>query len=275
MTENLIMEDATVLTIRLTPEELVVLYEHATDPSIELPYSDLLPEYSDAERELVTEVARRGLIARELLEPNEEQGYILHPMALGIVGGSLLADSSAEVLSQTNTEEIGSIEFHRYGDELYVAHTKLPDGLHEFDLFVDEATFQQAILGALQLLDPAELTCPPAQLSAEQLDRAFDQAWEGEADAVLEILNESDLSEDTAQQLASTLDGAFAVRTITMLKGGGDTGEEKRELAFLQGGNGLWHLQAIADGEDEARVSLQPISASESHEKVQALIKVS
>ena len=63
MTENLIMEDATVLTIRLTPEELVVLYEHATDPSIELPYSDLLPEYSEAERELATEVARRGLIA--------------------------------------------------------------------------------------------------------------------------------------------------------------------------------------------------------------------
>ncbi len=275
MTENEITEDVTVLTIRLTPEELAVLYEQATDPSIELPYSDLLPGYSEAERELVTEVARRGLIARELLEPDEEQGYTLHPMALGIVGGSLLADSSAVVLSQTNTEEIGSIDFHQYGEEIYLAHFETPEGLHEFDLFVDETTYQQAILTALQLIDPAELTCPPGELSTELLDRAFDQAGEGGAEAVLKVLDETSLSEDTAQQLAITLGAPFAVKTITMLNGEGETGPEGQELAFLQGSNGLWHLQAIADDEDQALVLLQPMSATESHEKVQALIKVS
>ena len=275
MTENQIVEDPTVLTIRLTLEELAVLYEQATDPSVEIPYSDILPGYSEAERKLVTDVARRGLIARELLEPDDEQGYTLHPMALGIVGGRLLADSSAVVLSQTSTDKIGSIEFHRYGDEVYLAHLETPEGLHEFDLFVDEATYHQAILAALQLIDPAELTCPPGELSTELLGRAFDQAGEGGADAVLKVLDGTSLSEDTAQQLATTLGEPFAVKTITMLNGEGDTSPQGQELAFLQGSNGLWHLQAIADDEDEPRVSLQPMSATESREKVQALIKSS
>lgn len=275
MTENLIMEDATILIIRLTPEELVVLYEQATDPSIETPYSDLLPGYSEAERKLATEVARRGLIARQLLESDGDGGFTAHPMALAIVGCSLLADSSAVVLTQTITEEIGSIDFHRYGEEIYLAHTQSTDGMHEFDIFVDEATFHRAILEAMQLLDPVELTCPPGELSSELLNRAIEQAGEGDAEAVLRILNESSLSEDTAQQLATTLDGPFAVKTITMLNDEGDTSSEERALAFLQSSNGLWHLQAISDDVDEAFVSLQPMSASESHEKVRELIRIS
>jgi hypothetical protein len=275
MTENLIMEDATILIIRLTPEELAALYEQATEPSIEIPYTEILPGYSEGERELATDVARRGLIARQLLEPDDEEGFTLHPMALAIAGGSLLADSSIVILSQTETEEFGSIQFHQYGEDIYLTHTYLPDGLHEFGIFIDEVTYHQAILQAIQFLDSAELTCPPGELSTELLDRVFEQAGEGNTKAILGILKESALSKQTAKQLASTLSEPFTIKTITKLNHEDRTEPERQELTFLQSSIGLWHLQPIAGDADEVLVSLQPTSVSEFQERVQALIEIS
>lgn len=270
MADNQSAEDPVALSVRLTPEELVVLYEESIDRSAAIPYSDLLPDYSESERELATDVARRSLIARQLLQSDGNGGLAPHPMALAIVGCTVLAKGMITVFAQLDNGEIRSVDFHHYRDEVYLAHSESQDGYHAFDLYVDEATFHQAILGSLQFEASPDLSCPPGELSGEQLERIVDLARERDSKAVLAALKESSLEKETINELAKSLKGPFVIKTISLLNGEDDESPGERELVFLQGDNGLWNLETASAGED--LVSLKPISVTDSHEKVQNLI---
>lgn len=266
-------EEASILRIRLTPEELAVLFQEATGPEAEAPTDDILPNYSEEQLGLVLDVALRGLIARELLHPDGEGGVTLHSLAIGIVGCSLLADGSVTIRSQAHGGEIRRREFQAHKDEVWLAHAETEEGLHMFDFFVDESAYHQAILAAPQFGQLAALACPPGELSLESFDRVLASASGGDGKKVAAQLGDSPLAEKTATHLARTLEGPYELKTITAIDKVEGSVSKEDGLTFIQSQDGLWQVGVETQG--KGTVSIQSLSAEESLEKVQALVGLS
>lgn len=262
-------EESEVLSIRLTAEELVVVYELTTESPAQVPIADLLPDLGEEELQFARQYARRSLLARDLIEADGEAGYTLHPLLYGLAGARLLADSTTFLMSQADTGEMDRIEFQRYGEEIFLAHSETTDGLHEFQLFADEAAFRRGLLRALRVTGEKAAKCPAGELSQEELGRILGIARHGKAEAVLEALLDTPLPAKTARALASSLNPPFVIKTVTILNR--DNGDEQ-ELVFLESSGGLWHVHANPSGASESEVAVIPLRAAEAEEKVKSFL---
>jgi hypothetical protein len=265
------VEEPTAYVIRLTAEELTALYKLSTLPSAEIPYSDLLPQYSAEQREVAIEVARRSLIVRQLLVPNDDGELELHPLALAVVGGALLAKRSLVVRTQSSTGEVESRDFRTYGNEVYLAHVEQPDDLHEFAIFADTASFGQAIQSALAMAAPTGLSGHSGTLPSALFSRAIALAREENRGGIAATLGQSSLPQETAEALAATLSGPHTLKAFEVRDRATEPAEPQQTTVFVQGDGALWLLETVPDSGEEELLSVQTLSATEFQQKVQAI----
>lgn len=266
------MDTKPPILMRFTSEELAVLFEQLAGQATPLDYQDLLPRYSEEQRKLAMEVARRSLVARQLIQPDDAGGFKLHPLAQAAVVGMVRQEPSIVVFRQRNAEDLKVSEFHTLPEGTYLSHTEPSEDVHEFAIFADAASYRQAILDGLALATEGKLTCPPGQLTQEVLERSLALAQGGNSQGALEALSRSPLPKPTARQLAASLSQPHEFKTIVALGTPSDTISQGTVLSFLHAPNGLWRLDSPADSQTDGLVSVQPMSEAVARQAVRKFL---
>ncbi|MFP3853683.1 MAG: hypothetical protein ACLFWD_05245 [Anaerolineales bacterium] len=257
-------EEKKILRIRLTPEELLVLYELATDKPDQVPREDIVPGYSAEKIEFAREFAHKSLLARELITLDESGEHQLHPFAINLVGVSLMPDSTTQLFVQDAEGETRQLEFFRYQDDIFLAHGETDSGLHDFEFLLNEDDYLQRMLDALQLDGHAKKEVPEGKLNQENFLAALEHAAEGNREELKVVLNQSAFPDQTAEALSATLADSFEVKRITATEDGTET---SREMVLISGDDHLWQLDPDTkdQGQNTLRIrstSLQEVEAS-------------
>jgi hypothetical protein len=262
------------IVLRFTSEELAALLEVIAAPAAHLDYEDLLPEYSAEQRALAILVARRSLLARNIIQADEAGGYHLDPLAQAAVAGTLRQDPAVVVFNQHGAGDLTSAEFHSLAEGILLSHSEPANDVHELALYPSTEAYRQAILASLALAAESNLGCPPGKIEQAKLSRSIELAEAGDAKAALAELAKSALPKKTAQELAATLAGPHDFKTLVLLENQADSTSEGQTLAFLQGSNGLWRLEGLDGDEADSLVALAPLSNAAAQETVQQFLNL-
>ncbi len=255
------------LVLRFTPEELAALFEQMAAPATQLDYADLLPEYSEEERKLAIQVARRSLLARKIIMPDEAGGFQLHPLALTAVAGMMRQEPAVVVFRQASADELNLLEFHALSEGIYLSHAEPSPDVHELAVYPDVDSYRQAILDGLALTAEGELACPPGKVAQATLSRAIEAAENGHGKAAREALAKGGLPKETAEALAATLTQPHEFKTLVVLENQADPTGEGQTLAFLEGENGVWLLEGMGEADEGGEAALNPLALKAAQKK--------
>jgi hypothetical protein len=268
------MVSETPVFLQLTPEEITVLYEHLVPSPSVLPYDDLLPQYSEEQRVLALDVARRGLVARLLLDPGREGIERLNPVALAIAGSTLLAQRTLRILRQTSTSETQTIDFYKLDETTHLMHTIADERLQQFVLLSNPRDYQEAIFSGLDLEALGEADDLEIILDSDLFNNAVTQAQSGIAVAVQKLLAEAELPNEVADRLIATLSGTFEFKTIISSASGEGIRSTDQSLTFLSSAGVMWLVDRKVDSQSNNRLHIRLLNDATMHRIIQAFLNL-
>jgi hypothetical protein len=267
------MDRLEAISVDLTTEEMAVLLAQLGLEEYAGLDSSGLDDLSARERELVLDVARRGLIARRILIKDESGEWQLGQYALAAVGVSLSPARSVMVVQGRSRNSASSYLFHTAQD-VFVTHEVAENGLHQFLVLRDGETWGKAILSAAGLPqdgggeEPVDTVSATVQPSL--LNETYEQAQSGLQNEAEATLIEQGVERGTAESLVSTLSGPVTFATVVAIR---HTAEEQRDdMTILSGATDCWALDMSQERREEAQFNVTRLSLEEARLRVNDLI---
>ncbi|MCB0213953.1 MAG: hypothetical protein KDJ52_31740 [Anaerolineae bacterium] len=260
-------ESLSAISIHFTPEELIILLEGLGDAQL-FGFSrekfDALPK---DHQEVALNVAKRGLIARGLMIVDEQGREKVQAMALGVIVPSVSPDHSV-IIVRNPSDKPGQVYYFHSVPDVYVVYFGTPLATYHFNLLRGQDTYEQGISNVLDLGEVDTYSPVSFRLPSDLFDQAQNAARTGGADAARTVLSQTNLDQDTLNELVSTLGAPFEFKAITAID---HTTPEPtlNVLTILHGHNGLWAIEQAADNKSD--LVIQRASAAVIQEKVQQL----
>ena len=265
------MDRLQAVSIKLTTEEILVLLDQLKINSYPGLDTSQIDELSDRERNLVLDVARRGLIARQMLSQDDSGEWQVSQFVTASLGVSIAPQKSVLITSGRSREEAESYLFHTAQD-VYTTLDIVDDGTHHFLVMVDRDSWQQAILSAAGLSDSAdERTAGPAlTMSSSDLNQAHENAQSGLMEEAKAILTAAGVAPDAVGNVAAALGNGILFSTVTAVTHGQD--EDSRIFNFAASGRYCWELTSNGGQAGSRQISMMPISVGKAKDQISAII---
>lgn len=265
------MDRLQAVSIKLTIEEILVLLDQLKINSYPGLDTSQIDELSDRERNLVLDVARRGLIARQMLSQDDAGQWQVSQFVTASLGVSIAPQKSILVTSGRSRKEAESYLFHTAQD-VYTTLDIASEGTHHFLVMVDRDSWQQAIFSAAGLSETAdERTAGPAlTLSSSDLNQAHENAQAGLMEEAKAILSAAGIHSEVAGDVAAALGNGILFSTVTAVTHGPN--EDSQIFNFAAGGRYCWELTSDAGQEGSRQISMMPISIGKVKDQISAII---
>jgi hypothetical protein len=267
------MERLEAISVNLTTEEMVVLLDQLDAESYAGLDTSELDELSARERNLVLDVARRGLMARQILTRDEAGDWQVGQFALAALGVSLSPTRSVMIIRGQSRDSSDSFLFHTAQD-VFITHEVIENATHQFLILRDGETWRESILSAAGLdrdVSQDEIPeAPPALIHQSLLNEVYEQAQSGFPDKAEAMLTEQGVDNATSRNLAATLAGSVTFATIIAIT---HTPEARQnDMTLLTGANGCWLLEVKNGQGDDSQFSVTPLPTEHARQQLIDLI---
>ncbi len=267
------MDRLEAISVNLTTEEMVVLLNQLGADSYAGLDTSELDKLTERERNLVLDVARRGLIARQILTQDETGEWQVGQFALAALGISLSPIQSVMIFRGQSQDTAVSTLFHTAQD-VFITHKVVENDTHQFLILRDGPTWQAAILSAAGLNEANNhhdaSQGSPALIRPSLLNDAFEQAQAGSPTKAAALLTQAGVNETTSQNLAAALAEPVALATIIAVTHSPEV--RRRDVTLLNGTQGCWRLETQTGPGDDSQLGVLPISVEHARQQVIELI---
>jgi hypothetical protein len=260
-------EPALAVTLGLSPEELLYLLESLKLPDLPGMEWEAFDQLDPEQRQLAFEVARRGLLAREVLLPAGDPPNV-NPLVLAMLAPNLAPEQSLWLWQRTGNEPGRTYYAHSW-QAVYVLRWQSDLGIHQFLLLSSKAALAKAVTDMLELAPTAAPNGTAHRLPADAFEHAHAAAGEAGASAAAALLQQAGLPPETASALAADM---ASPRTVLSVLGTHHTENAAPRLAFtaIAGPALTW----LADYETaaEPQITLRQAAPGEIEQRVRAFI---
>lgn len=265
------MDRMEAFSVKLTPEEIVVLLGELGVRASSVIDTSMLDQLNERERHLVLDVARRGLIARQLMSPNGDGTWEISQFALSSLGVSLAPSRTIVVTTGASREAAEAYLFHT-AQEVFTNHQVASDGTHQFLIMLDKPAWQRSIFEAAKINNglPEEVADQnQVHLTTADLTSAYETAQQGSTGEAASFLMDRGVEPKAATYLANDLSGGITFSSITAVDY--QDSENQESVSFVLGRDHCWHMRTEEKDGDQI-IDLVPLAAREIRTQIEALI---
>ena len=221
-------EPALAVTLGLSPEELLYLLERLKLPDLPGMEREAFDQLDPEQRQLAFDVARRGLLAREVLLPGGEAPRDVNPVVLAMLAPNLAPEQSLWLWQRAGNAPGRTYYAHTW-QAVHVLRWQSDLGIHQFLLLSSKAALAQAVTDMLELAPTAASNGAAHRLPANAFEQAHAAVDDAGASAAADLLRKAGLPPETAAALAADM---AAPRTVLSVLGTHHTENAAPGLAF-------------------------------------------
>ncbi len=262
-------EESSALTLGFSSEEMFYLLDCLSAP--ELPGIDREPfsQLQEAQQKLALDVARRALLARQLLVPGDG-GLQADPLVPILLGPNVAPEHSIIIWRSGGAEPERTYFAHSLKD-VHVLRWTSALGIHQFVLVEDKAALEKSVLDLLALEGGELLSGPVSRIQAATFEQAKAAAAERGAAAAESLLRESRVPAETAAAVAAALAAPKALVSMAGMHHGRENSRSEFSFTVLKGDHGVWLIESPETDSDD-QLTIRPSSASEVAQRIRAFV---
>ena len=257
------VETLSAISVHFTPEELFVILDQLGGPALLGLSRETFEQLPEAHQTVALDVARRGLIARQLLALAEQGQVKIQAMVAGVIVPCVSPEQSVIIVDSQGVRPARTFYFHQ-AEAVHVLYQITADNLYRFNLLRNGDTFKLAISNALGLTDLHGSDGPAERLTRASFEQAQTAAEQDGPELAQAGLTEAGLNPTLAAHLASTLAGQAEFKTLTVID---HEAQRSQTLTLLPGRAGSWMLE-----EEAGQIRIQPVTSATIYDRVQALL---
>jgi len=220
-------EPALAVTLGLSPEELLYLLERLKLPDLPGMERETFDRLDPEQRQLALDVARRGLLAREVLLPAGDAPNV-NPLVLAMLAPNVAPEQSLWLWQQAGSEP-GRTYYAHCWQAVYVLRWQSDLGIHQFLLLSSKAALAKAVTDLVELAPAAAANGTAHRLPANAFEHAHAAVDDAGASVAADLLQKAGLPPETAAALAADM---AAPRTVLSVLGTHHTENAAPGLAF-------------------------------------------
>ena len=257
------------LSVGLSPEEVLCLLNHLEAPDLPGVDRESFNALEPAQQQMALDVARRGLLARELLLP-ENDALNVNPLLLSMLVPNLVPEHSL-LLWQQDDGNPGRMYYGHSWEDVHVLRWLSRLGIHQFLLLSSKEALAKAVVDLLEL----EMRPSPNETMHRLPVAVFEQAQaaasaEGTA-AAAERLRSGGLPQDVATLLGTALAAPRRLASIAGIHHAEEQGGVRLSVMAIETREGAW-LVDYATAATDGQVSVRRGQAGEVEQRVRDFV---